>query len=60
MVRSTQLQKLTRRSNVDFSGLTHVTATVQSMAEPERSWTGRFRVDAVAGTVLISTKRPNY
>ena len=29
-----------------MTGLTHVMATVRSMAEPERSWTGQFRVDA--------------
>lgn len=40
------MSMLVRRSGLDLGGATHVTATVRSMAEPERSWTGRFRIDA--------------
>ena len=39
------MDMLVRRSGLDLGGLTHVTAPVGSMADPERSWTGRFRVD---------------
>ena len=39
------MDMLVRRSGLDLGGLTHVTATVRSMAEPERCWTGRLRVD---------------
>ena len=37
---------LLRRSSVSVAVLTHVMATVRSMAEPERSWTGQFRINA--------------
>ncbi len=40
-----QLQTLVRRGGVSLAGLSHVTATVRNMAEPERCWTGRFRID---------------
>ena len=36
---------LIRRGGVDLAGATHVTGTVRNMGEPERCWTGRFRVD---------------
>ena len=39
------MRMLIRRSGVDLAGATHVTATVRSMAEPERGWTGRCRID---------------
>ena len=45
MISTARLQRLVRRSTVDLSGLTHVTATLRSMAEPERSWTGQFHID---------------
>ena len=40
-----RLQTLIRRARVSLGGATYVTATVRSMGEPERSWTGRFRID---------------
>ncbi len=36
---------LIRRGGVDLAGATHVTGTVRNMGEPERYWTGRFRID---------------
>ncbi len=41
-----RLQTLIRRARVSLGGAMYVTATVRSMTEPERSWTGRFRIDA--------------
>lgn len=46
MDRIDRMKTLIRRSGVDLGGVSHVVATVRSMAEPERSWTGKFRVDA--------------
>lgn len=40
-----RMRMLVRRSGLDLGGATHVTATVRSMGEGERSWTGRFRID---------------
>lgn len=36
---------LLRRSGVDLGGVSHVVTTVRNMGDPERSWTGRFRID---------------
>ena len=44
---------LIRRGGVDLAGLTHITATVRSMAGVERSWTGWFRVDRSVVDCLV-------
>ena len=45
MVSSPKTQTLIRRDGIDLTGMAHVTATVRNMADPKRSWTGKFRVD---------------
>ena len=50
------MKMLVRRGGVDLGGLTHVTATVRSMAEPDRSWTGRFRVDVGVVDCVVPRK----
>ena len=39
------MNMLLRRSGLDLGGVAYVVATVRSMAEPERSWTGVFLVN---------------
>ena len=50
------MKMLLRRSRLDLSGMEHVVATVRSMAEPERSWTGRFRVDGGVVDCVVPRK----
>ena len=39
------IKMLVRRDGLDLTGVSHVVATVRSMTERERSWTGQFRID---------------
>ena len=51
------MNMLLRRSRLDLGGVTHVVATVRSTADPSRSWTGRFRMDAGVVDCVVPRRR---